>query len=73
VTTLNSEEVELVEETSKNWLDIFGISSMKKKGKGTSSLQNGCQLFASSVGLSIYAHAGVAITVGLNPMDAVPQ
>ena len=56
---------------SKNRLDILGISSAKKKGKGSFNLKNGWQLFYSGVDTSVYAQAGVAIMIGPNLADAM--
>ena len=71
VTTLNGKEVEIVEEARKNRLDILGISSTKKKGKGSFNLKNGWQLFYSGIDTSVYAQAGVTIMIGPNLADAV--
>ena len=66
---MNSKEVEIVEEANENRLDILGISSTKKKGKGSSTLKNGWQRFYSGVDPSAYGQAGVLIMVGPNRLD----
>ncbi|CAF3797283.1 unnamed protein product [Rotaria sp. Silwood1] len=71
ITSLTGKEIELTEEAKKYQLDILEISSTKRKGKGTLSLNNGWQLFYSGVDLSIHAQAGVAILLHPHLADAV--
>jgi exonuclease III len=73
VTSLTGKELELIEEAKKYQLDILGISSTKRKGKGTLNLNNGWQLFYSGVDPTIHAQAGVAILLHPRLTDAVVE
>ncbi|CAF3932499.1 unnamed protein product [Rotaria sp. Silwood1] len=71
VTSLTGKEIELAEEAQKYTLDILGISSTKRKGKGSLILNNGWQLYYSGVDSTIYAQAGVAILIHPRLIDSV--
>ncbi|CAF1534892.1 unnamed protein product [Adineta ricciae] len=71
VTSLNGKEVEVVEEAQKYHLDILGISSTKRKGKGSITLNNGWQLYYSGVDTTTFAQAGVAILVNPRLIDSI--
>lgn len=71
VTSLTGKEIELVEEAKKYQLDILGISSTKRKGKGTFIVDNGWQLFYSGVDSTTHAQPGVAILLHPRLFDTV--
>ncbi|CAF3333272.1 unnamed protein product [Rotaria sp. Silwood2] len=71
VTSLTGKEMELAEEAQKYKLDILGISSTKRKGKGSLILNNGWQLYYSGVDSTIYAQAGVAILIHPRLIDSI--
>ncbi|CAF3742888.1 unnamed protein product [Rotaria sp. Silwood1] len=65
--------MEVVEEAQKYHLDILGISSTKRKSKGSLTLNNGWQLYYSGVDTTTYAQAGVAILVNPRLADSIVE
>src|SRR5271155_2395050 len=73
VTTLAGKEPELVEEAIRYRLDIVGVSSTKRKGKGTMALDHGWQLFYSGVDPSIHAQTGVGFLISPRLAEGVVE
>ncbi|CAF4583492.1 unnamed protein product, partial [Rotaria sp. Silwood2] len=73
VTSLTGKEMEVVEEAQKYHLDILGISSTKRKSKGSLTLNNGCQLYYSGVDTTTYAQAWVAILVNPRLAESIVE
>ena len=63
--------MKLTEEVRKYRIHVLGISSIKRKGKGTSLLNDGWQLFYSGVDITAHAQAGVGILLHPCLADAV--
>ena len=71
ILTLTGKELELVEEATRYYRDIIGVSSTKRRGSGTVDLDGGWKLFYSGADPSMSAQAGVGILTSPRLSDCV--